>query len=153
VVHTGGQNTMIDTSELLSASAVTTSLQVSQATIDVDGYTATLTEEPLDVDDLDDTIIESIQSGSVSMTVTNPFNIVFDGSITLGGITKTLSVGQAASSSVEITFTGAELQAILSLPGGTFSGSGTLSGGPAVVTPGFSLDIEPTIDVTLEIGG
>ena len=113
VNHMGGQVTTIDTGATVSVSTVTTSLLIGEATVAIDGLTASLTEESLGVEDISDDIIESIQHGSVLLDVTNPFGVSFDGTLIVGGVMKTVSITGAASSTVEIPFTGGELQSIL----------------------------------------
>ena len=94
-----------------------------------------------------------IISGTVVLDVTNPFSVGFDGTITVGTVVKNVTIPTDASSSIPIAFTGDELRSFLGTPNVTFSGSGTISGGPAAVTPDATLEIDPSIDLLLEIGG
>jgi hypothetical protein len=152
VDHAGGATTTIDLSQEISASAVTTSLLVSEVTVDVDGSTVSLTDETLDAG-LDQDFIDGIQSGTVVLDVTNPFNVSFAGSITIGAITKPVTITNAATSTVSVVFTGQELRDILSQENVTVSGSGTISGGPSVLTPTSDFSIETTIDLLVELFG
>ena len=153
VVSPGGQVVTIDVNDQISADAVTTSLLASSATVVVAGRTASLSEEPLDVEDLDQDLIDGIQSGSVVLDITNPFGVSFSGDIIVGPVSKTVSIPSDPTSTVEIVFTGTELQDVLNALNPTFSGTGTLGGGPAVVTPTDELLIDPSIDLVVEIGG
>jgi hypothetical protein len=140
-------------SDQVQVTAVTTSLLVSSVTVDVVGRSASLSETDLNVDDLDDGIIDAIQSGSVVLDVTNPFGVSLTGSLTIGSVTKALLVPVDATSNVEIAYTGDELRQILGDTDVTFAGNGVLAGGPAVVTPSSMLSIDPTIDLIIQIGG
>lgn len=153
IVSPGGQTTTMDTSSQIVLTATVPSMLVSTATIAVNGLSASLSEESLDAEDLDQSLIDGIQNGSAILDVTNPFGVTFDGTITVGTVTKTVSVPATATSTVSVDFTGAELRSFLGQPGVTFSGSGTIGGGPATVTPDLELTIDTTIDLSIEIGG
>lgn len=150
--HPGGAPTTLDLTQALSISAVTEAFLVGSATVVVDGRTVSLTEESLDVENLDTSVTDGIQSGTVTLDVTNPYGVTFDGTITVGTITKDVSIDAAATSVVEIAFTGDELRSFLGQPSVTLSGSGTIAGGPAVVTPLADLSIDTTIDLLVEFG-
>lgn len=152
VVSVGGQVATIDVTDQVTLSAVTTSLSVGSATVDVDGLTASLSEEPLDVADLQQSLIDGIVSGSALLEVTNPFGVTFDGSVTVGTVVKPFTFGAAAASADTISFTGDELRSFLGQTGVTLSGSGTIGGGPATVTPVDGLLIDASIDLLLELG-
>ena len=79
--------------------------------------------------------------------------MTFDGSITVGPVVKAVSVDSAPASSITIRFSGDELRSFLGHPSISYSGSGALGGGPAVVTPASRMVIDATIDVTVAIGG
>jgi hypothetical protein len=149
----GGQVATIDVSDQVQVTAVTTSLLVSSVTVDVVGRSASLSETDLNINDLNDGIIDAIQSGSVVLDVTNPFGVSLTGSLTIGTVTKDLLVPVDATSNVEIAYTGDELRQILGEPDVTFAGNGVLAGGPAVVAPSAMLSIDPTIDLIIRIGG
>ncbi len=151
----GGQIASVDLADEVTLDAVVTSLRASAATVDVAGRTVTLTETPLDVEGIDSVIIDGItdSGGAVLLEVTNPFGVTFDGSITVGPVVKAVSVDSAPASSITIRFSGDELRSFLGHPSISYSGSGALGGGPAVVTPASRMVIDATIDVTVAIGG
>ena len=152
VDHAGGANTTIDLSQEISIAAVTTSLLVSAVTVDVDGSTVSLNNETLDAG-LDEEFVNGIRSGSVVLDVTNPLDVSFAGSITIGTITKPVTITNAATSTVTIAFTADELRYILSQESVVVSSSGTISGGPSVVTPTADFSIDTTIDLMVELFG
>jgi hypothetical protein len=153
IVSPGGQVATIDISDQITIGATTTSLLVGSATVVVDGLSASLSDTELDVADLDSSITDAIQSGTAVLEISNPFGVTFDGTITVGPVVKSVSVTSAPTSTVNISFTGDELRSFLGQPGATFSGSGTLGGGPAVVSPGTDMSIDASIDLLIEIGG
>lgn len=149
----GGEVTTMDTSNTITLTAVTTSMRVWGATVDIDGLTAELTEETLEADDLDDSILDGLVSGTVVLDVMNPFGLTYTGEVVVGTITKTVVITGATTSQVSIAYTGDELRSFLGVPGVTLSGTGLISGGPAVVTPSDSLTIDPSLDLIVELGG
>ena len=149
----GGQITTMDTSNSITVTAVTSSMRVWGATVDIDGLTAELTEEALEVEDLDDSSLDGLVSGTVILDVTNPFGLVYTGEVVVGPVTKSVVISAAATSEVEIGFTGDELRSFLGVAGVTLSGSGMISGGPATVTPSDTLTIDPSLDLVVELGG
>jgi len=149
----GGQITTMDTSNSITVTAVTSSMRVWGATVDIDGLTAELTEEELEVEDLDDSILDGLVSGTVILEVTNPFGLVYTGEVVVGPVTKSVVISAAATSAVEIGFTGDELRSFLGVAGVTLSGTGLISGGPATVTPSDTLTIDPSLDLVVELGG
>ena len=148
----GTQNAPLDVLDDISISAVTTSLLVSEATVDVDGLPASLSEETLDTEDLDEGVTDAIVSGTVVLDVTNPFGLTFTGMIAIGAVVKNVTVTSAATSMVLVPYTGAELRSFLGVPGITLSGDGTIGGGPATISADLNFIIDPSIDVVLELG-
>ena len=152
VDHPGGAPSAVDPTQEVSMTAITTSLLVDEVVVDVNGVSVSLSEESHEAD-LGEDVIGGIQSGTVVLDVTNPYAVGFDGTITVGSIVKDVSISSDASSSVEVAFTGAELRAILDDPQVTFSGAGTISGGPATITPTSTFSIDTTIDLLVEFFG
>lgn len=150
--HPGGAPSAVDPTQDISLTAITASLLVDAVTVDVDGASVSLTDEVIEAD-LSADITDGIQSGTVVLEVTNPYGVAFDGTVTVGGITRNVAITAAATSVVELAFTGAELRSILEMPTATFSGSGTINGGPAILTPAASFAIDTTIDLLIELFG
>lgn len=153
VVSPGGEITTMDTSNTITVTAVTSMMRAFGATVDVDGLTASLSEEELDTEDIDESIVDNIISGTVVLDVMNPFGLVYSGDVVVGTITKSMVIPADATSQVEISYTGDELRSFIGVPGVTLSGTGIISGGPAMVAPTDSLIIDPSLDVVVELGG
>lgn len=148
----GGTVSTIDVDDMIDVSVSNGSLQVGSVIIDIAGNSATLTEQPFDVEDLDEDIVDLIESGAVVMNVTNPFGVTFVGTITLGSVTKDVSIPLDTASTVTVAYTGDELRTILGGSDVMFSGFGALGGGPATIQAGDELMIDPTIDLIIELG-
>jgi hypothetical protein len=148
----GTETAPLDITDAVSISAVTTSLLVSEATVDVDGLSASLSEETLDTEDMDEGVTDGIVSGTVVLDVTNPFGLTFTGTIVVGTVVKSVTVPADATSTVLVDYTGDELRSFLGVPNVTLSGDGTIGGGPATVSAGLDFVIDPSIDVILELG-
>lgn len=149
----GTQTATIDITDDIGISANTTSLLVSEATIDVDGLSTSLSVEDLDTEDLGGALTDAMVSGTVVMDITNPFGLTFSGTITVGPVVKDLTVSADATSTVSLIYTGEELRSFLGVPGITLSGEGTLGGGPATISAGLNFIIDPSLDVVIELGG
>jgi hypothetical protein len=149
----GTQTATIDITDDIGISANTTSLLVSEATIDVDGLSTSLSAEDLDTEDLGGALTDAMVSGTVVMDITNPFGLTFSGTITVGPVVKDLTVSADATSTVSLIYTGEELRLFLGVPGITLSGEGTLGGGPATISAGLNFIIDPSLDVVIELGG
>jgi hypothetical protein len=148
----GGQNALITTSDQLTITATTTSLLVASATVNVTGRSVALDAVTLDVADIDSSLTDRIQEGSVILDIANPFGVSFSGTVTMGPTSKSLSISGNGTSTVSISYTGQELRSFLGQPGMSFSGSGTLSGGSVTVSPGQKMTIDAKIDLTIQIG-
>ena len=149
----GGQIATINITDAMSMEAVTSSFLVREATVNVDGLSASLSEEALDAQDLDETITDGIVNGSVVLDVTNPFGLTFSGTIRVGTVIKSVLIPATPTSTVEVSYTGDELRSFLGVPGVTLSGDGTIGGGPATISAGLDFIIDPTIDLIIELGG
>jgi hypothetical protein len=152
IVSSGASSATVEADDEITVTVLTQALRVNSATITVDGLSATLTEQELDVGDLDEDIADGVLEGTIELGVSNPFGIAFDGTVQIAGIVRDVSIPTDPTSTVLLQFTGSELRSILTAEDGTLSGSGTISGGPATVSPSTQLTIDPTIDVTLELG-
>ena len=152
IVSSGATSATVEADDEISVTVLTQALRVSSATVTVDGLSATLTEQELELDDVDEDIADTVQDGTIELDVANPFGISFDGSFQIAGIVKDVAIPADATSTVLLQFTGNELRSILTSQDATLSGSGTLSGGPATLTPDTELALDPTIDVILEVG-
>lgn len=149
----GGQTAQINTAETITMEANPTSLLVSDATVNVVDKTVNFGPEPLDTEDVPSELADNIESGSIVLTVTNPFGVSLSGNLDIGTTSKTLNIGSQASSTVPLTYTGPELQSILGEPGVTFGGGGTATAtGGVVVTPISEIVLETTVAFTVLVG-
>ena len=154
----GDTNVLIDVNAGLNITVTVGTILVSSATVNVDGLTVNIDEQQLDVADVDPDIVSNIQIGSLILDVQNPFEVAFSLVVEIGGpgivtLQRVLDIGSGATSSATLSYTGAELQSFLGKEGVFFRGSGTVTGGPATVTPIQVVVIEAKLDVDLEIGG
>jgi hypothetical protein len=148
----GGQTVTINTSERATITATTTSLLVSSATVNVGSRSVNIQDVALDVAALDSVFTDRIVEGTIILDVVNPFGISVSGTVNIGPTSKSFSLGAGATSSVSISYTGAELRSFLGQSGVTFSGSGTATGGQVTVSPGQEMTIKATLDLTIEVG-
>ena len=151
-----GDSVLVDITSSLTITVGTVS--VSSATIDVDGLSVNLDPTDLDVEDIDTSITDGIQSGSLILDIQNPFGVGVTLTLDISGpgfttISKGLAISSAGTSSVTITFTAAELQRFLGQPNVQITGVGTVvsPGVPATVTPTQELVIAASLDIILEI--
>lgn len=155
-----GDPAVIDTSDRLEITADPATFTASAATVEVTGREVELTGAELDTEDVDESVVEDVVEGAIELGVANPFGVGVDATLVIDGptfepITKPLVVAPEASSEVRVEFTGPELRRFLGQPDVTLGGSGTVQGGPDVitVTPLQELVFTTRIDATLQIGG
>ena len=154
----GDTNVLINVNNSLNIAVTVGPILVSSATVNVGGLTVNIDEQQLEVADIDPDIVSNIQIGSLILDVQNPFGVAFSLVVEIGGpgimtLQRVLDIGIGATSSATLSYTGAELQSFLGMPGVFFRGSGTVTGGPATVTPAQVAVLEATLDVELELGG
>ena len=126
LVSPAGDPVPIDLAAGFNIAVTVGTILVSSATVNVDGLTVDIAEQQLDLEDVDADIVT---------------------------LQRVLDIGSGANSSATLFYTGAELQSFLGMPGVFFRGSGTVTGGPATVTPAQVAVLEATLDVELELGG
>ena len=154
-----GDPVFIDVTTGLDITVTVGSILVSAATVDVDGLSVDIDETQLDLEDIDADIVSNVQNGSLILDVQNPFGVAIDVVVEIGGpapiqtLQRNMNIGSGLTSSATLSYTGAELQSFLGQQGVFFRGSGTVTGGPATVTPTQVVVIEAELDVMLEIGG
>ena len=158
LVSPAGDPVPIDLAAGFNIAVTVGTILVSSATVNVDGLTVDIAEQQLDLEDVDADIVSNIQIGSLILDIQNPFGVAFSLVVEIGGpgivtLQRVLDIGSGANSSATLFYTGAELQSFLGMPGVFFRGSGTVTGGPATVTPAQVAVLEATLDVELELGG
>jgi hypothetical protein len=148
----GGQVATIDAADVLGVSVTTDPLGVSSITVAVAGRAVDIESTDLEADELDAWFTDAIMSGTILLDISNPFGAGVDGDIDIGGVTKTFSITDAPTSTVDLTYTGDELRSFLGLPGVALTGSGTVVGGPVTISPGIEMRIGATLDVVVRFG-
>lgn len=148
----GGQTAVIDVSDIIEVSADVTSLLVSSVTVDVGNQTVSFEDQAIDLEDIDADVTDRIVAGSIVLDVVNPFSVSVDGSVEIGSTSKTFSIAGSGPSTVTLDYTGDELRSFVGQPNVFFSGSGTANGTSVTIQPGQEMNIDATLDVTLEIG-
>ena len=149
----GTQTATIDITDDISVRTNTTSLLLSEATIDVDGLSTSFIEDTLNTEDLEGALTDAIVSGAVVMNVANPFGLTFSGTLVIGSVVKNLTVPADSISTVSLIYTGDELRSFLGFPDITLLGEGTLGGRRATVSADLDFIINPSLDVVIELGG
>lgn len=139
-----GDNTFIDANGILSMSATVTGLRVGAVAINVPSASLNSgTPEEIDVEDLPEDVTKRTLGGGLDLTVTNPFAISGNMSVTFTptpgpAITKTATLAAVTTPQrLTITLDSAEMFQILkSNPPPTLSMGGTVSStAPITVTP------------------
>lgn len=154
----GGQLTTIGTSQRLTITATPGTVLASSARVNVANQSVTIDPVDLDVEDIDDTITDKIENGSIILTIANPFGVSVGVQLNInypgGTITKALSISNGATSTATISYTGAELRTFLGQSNVRLTGTGTVSSsaGSITVTPAQKVTIDAKIDITLRIG-
>lgn len=160
----GDTNVLIDVNAGLDITATVgpsgDPILVSSATIDVDGRAVSMDQTMLDLEDIETDIVDRILSGSLILDIQNPFGVGISVVVEIGGpgittLQRTLNIDSGPTSSVTLSYTGAELRSFLGKTGVFFRGVGTVTspGVPATVTPTQEIAIQSSLDVMLEIGG
>lgn len=158
VTSPGGELTTIDGTQRLDVNATPGTIAASSASVDVSGQAVTIDPVDLDVEDIDSSISDRIQNGSIVLAITNPFGVALTAQADIeypgGTLSKPLSVGAGATSTTTLSYTGSELRSFLGKNSVRFTGTGTVSStaGVITVTPGQEAVIEATLDVNLQIG-
>lgn len=155
-----GDPIVLDRSLSFAASATASDIQVSEVTVDVSDRNVQLDPVELDSEDLEAEIIDRIQEGSLVLDLVNPFGVAADFTLEIDGptiapLTRDFGLSSDETSSVRVSYTGAELRSFLGEPGVTFSGSAVVdpAAGFVRVTPGQDLELDASLDVTLRVGG
>ncbi|MEX2472652.1 MAG: hypothetical protein WEA34_10755 [Gemmatimonadota bacterium] len=148
----GGQTAEIDTSDLIEVTATVQSLLVSSVTVDVGSRTVTIDEQEIGLEDIEQDIAERIVEGSIILDIDNPFGVSLDGTIEIGSTSRSISITDASTSTVTLSYTGDELRSFIGQPNVLFSGSGVANGDSVTIRPGQVMLLEATLDFTILIG-
>jgi hypothetical protein len=159
VVSPAGDLVLINVLNGFDITVTVGTISVSSATVDVDGLSVSIDQSDLDVGDIDTSVVERVVSGSLILDIQNPFGVGVNISLDISGpffttIQKNVTITNATTSSVTITYTGAELRSFLGQTTVQITGVGTVvASTPATVAPGQEVVIEATLNINLEIGG
>jgi hypothetical protein len=154
----GGQSALISTAQRMTITATPNPILVSSARVNVSNRTVNIASVNVDVEDIESSISDKVQSGSIILEITNPFGVGMSATADItysgGKITKSLNVGSGATSTATLTYSGDELRSFLGKPNVRFAGTGTVSAsaGTITVTPGQQVGIKAKIDLTIRIG-
>ena len=152
-----GDPVPIDPNARLDITVAMGPFSVSSATLVVDSLSVPLESINLDVGDIDTSVTDRLQLGSLILDIQNPFGVGVTLDLDISGfgfqtISKNdITISNGATSSVTGTYTAEELRRFLGQADVLVSGSGTVLGGPATVTATDEVVIEVTLDIELEI--
>lgn len=155
----GGQTAAIETGQRLMVRVNPAPLLVTEVRVNVSNRQVNLDPVDLKVEDIDATVLDKIQAGGAIVDVTNPFGVTLSMTLDIqhpaGKISKTVSLSGAPTSTVTLTYTGAELRSFLGKPGVRLTGTGTVGAAAGVLTfrPQQEVRLKPRLDLTVRIGG
>jgi hypothetical protein len=153
-----GDNATIDTTSTLTVDVATSTLEISEATVNASAITIDPVTTVMDFGGVDSTLVERIQSGALLFDIANPFTVTGTLDVSFQGpsftpIQRTLSIAQGTYAD-SIAFSGDELRSIL---GGeavdvVASGNVAAAGGTVTVTPTQRLVLDNEFQLVILIG-
>lgn len=151
-----GDPAQINTSDALSVTATPSNLLVSSAQVRVQNRNITAVSVQLDVNDIDSVITDHIKSGSLLLTINNPFAVSGTLTLTITGGTQPISkpvAVAAGQTTVEVPFTASELRSFVGLGAGhniTLSITGPVTAAaPVTVTPTQVLSVSSQLKLVI----
>lgn len=154
----GGPAVTLNPSQQFTVTATPQAILVNSAKVNVANKTFNIDPQNLDVKDIDSEITDNIQEGAIIFDVTNPFGVALNATIRItypgGVLTRTIAVPATATSSVRVSYTGAELKLFLGQDNVTLTGNGSIasSAGTITVTPTQSVQLKAKLDAKIQIG-
>ena len=154
-----GDAAMIDITDRLMVEVLPQIVLLESADVRIPTDSVTVDPVELGLEDMDEEVVDRVESGALLLDVRNPFQISVSLTLLISGSTFTpiskpidVSPGQG---DVRVELSGAELRSFLGAPDATFSGVGTVTTAAGVqrVTPLQGVDIIARLDLTLRIGG
>ena len=145
------QEVVADLADTIEARATVRSLMIDSAVLRVADLELGGEPQEFDLGDADDVdeLIERFQQGTASVTINNGFPVAISGTVTLGETERAISVEAGGTTTVSISYSQAELQALLDGTV-TYSWSGAVtSDGEQTFDASMKLTISVQIDVTL----
>ena len=144
----------------IQATATPEDVEASTVEIEVAGETYDLEPTELDVEDITESTVEKVQSGTLHLNIVNPWSVGAVATLTIFGPTMAepvvliAPIPAAPTSRVEVALSQADLQAFLGQPNVVLTGQGTVdqNAGRVGVTPAQIMTIGTDLDLTLWIG-
>ncbi|HSG07054.1 MAG TPA: hypothetical protein VLA36_01765 [Longimicrobiales bacterium] len=158
VISPGGQATTIDTAEKLTLSVGAVVIQAAFVTVKAAGRSVELDPADLNVSNIDATVLEHIQSGSLELDILNPFAVALTMDLVIeypgGTLTRRVDIERAAVSTISLSYTGEEFRSFLGKEEVSLTGIGTVSAAaqPVLLRTDKRLDMAVTMDLTLVTG-
>ena len=147
----GAQEVVTDLADTIEARATVQSVTIDSAVLRAVDLELGGEPQEFDLGDTDDVdeLIERFQEGTASVTIRNGFPVAISGTVTLGETERAISVEAGGTTTVSISYTQAELQALLD-DTVTYSWAGAVtSDGEHTFTADMKLTISVQIDVTV----
>ncbi len=151
-----GENVTIDASRSITFTVTPQNIRVPTASITVANKSVNSSSQQ-DLTGVDKTISDHVLSGSLLLTIANPFTATGNLSVTLtpqGGAPISRNIALAVgTSNVSVAYTGAEIQKILG-HNITIAYTGTVNstGGAVAVSPKQAVVVQSRLDLSLELG-
>jgi hypothetical protein len=147
----------VNTNGSLNLVATPQAIAISSATVAVSNKNINVNSIDLNLADIDDQIASHASKGAIILKMDNPFSVTGALSLKVTGegvnITKTVTIAPGTTTQ-RIEFSGAEIRSMLghhlTL---TINGPVNGSGGAVTVTPGQILNIDTSLDLTVQVGG
>jgi hypothetical protein len=135
-------------------------LEAESASIDVAGNVFQFQSAALNVGGFDPSLVDHVTGGSIEMDIVNPWSVgavltlVIDGPTMEAPVVVIAPVPATPTSTVEVEFSQAEIQAFLGEPNVFLAGQGTVNPGtsPVTLAPGQTMSIHARLDLAILIG-
>ena len=156
-----GEEVVLDAGDALVVSAIPGQVLATTAEIDFLGEDLSVETRALDVEDIDETVIDHIESAAFVLDISNPWEgVSVTVTFAIGGpsfsdVTKEVSIDGSNASTLRIEFSEEEYRSFLGREDVILSGEGYVSSteGPATARPRDELLISAKLDITLRLGG
>lgn len=146
-----GDATLMQSSASLTAQARFSSLTVTSAQVNLTSQTVNADPVDLDFSDIDAAVRDRVQSGTLTLTIGNPFTATGSMTLTFNGpspaITKSINLG-AGNTTQEITLNKSELRSLLGRKN-TLVATGRVNGSAVAITPGQTASVATRMMLTI----
>ncbi len=154
-----GDPVRVDTGASIHVVVTPETVLVSSARVSVAGRTVSVDPVELSLADVDQDLVDRVESGALELLVRNPLRAPVDFTLRITGgfpdIVKAAALSAAENSTTRVEFTPDELHTFLGKDGVELAGSGTVPAGtpPVTVTAADTVVIRTRLDAVLRIGG